>query len=416
MHRALVVLAFLFLPVAALAQAPPLRIGVLNDMSGIYADIAGPGSVTAARMAVEDVGGSVLGRPIEVLTGDHQNKPDIGSAIAREWYDRDGVGLIVDVPTSSVVLAVNEVARARHKLLVVTTGGTSSLTGKYCAPQTFHWVYDTYGLAAGTATALVARGSKTWAFLTADYEFGKALEHDTTVALERAGGKVVASIRHPQGTTDFSSYLLQLQSSGAQVIALANAGSDTINSVKQAQEFGLTNGGTRLAGLFLNLSDIHALGLAAAQGLLMTQGFYWDLDDGTRAFARRYFARQHAMPSQGQAGAYSAVTHYLKAVQAAGTDNPVTVSARMRATPVDDFFARGARLRVDGKLAHELYLLQVKEPAEQTEPWDYLKLVATIPPGVASRPLAEGGCPLAKQAHPPRQASRAAPSATATAR
>jgi branched-chain amino acid transport system substrate-binding protein len=222
--------------------------------------------IKAARMAAEDFGGTVLGRPIEVLAGDHQNKPDIGSAIAREWYDRDGVGLIVDVPTSSVVLAVNEVARVRHKLLIVTTGGTSSLTGRYCAPQTFHWVYDTYGLAAGTATALVARGEKSWAFLTADYEFGKALEHDTTVALETAGGRVVASIRHPQGTTDFSSYLVRLQGSGAQVIGLANAGSDTINSVKQAQEFGLTNEGTQLAGLFLNLSDIHALGCPRRTG------------------------------------------------------------------------------------------------------------------------------------------------------
>jgi branched-chain amino acid transport system substrate-binding protein len=408
MHRALVLLAVLLLPVAALA-AEPLRIGVLNDQSGIYADIAGPGSVTAARMAAEDFGGTVLGRPIEVLAGDHQNKPDIGSAIARKWYDRDGVGLIVDLPTSSVVLAVNEVARARHKLLIVTTGGTSSLTGKYCAPQTFHWVYDTYGLAAGTATALVTRGQKVWAFLTADYEFGKALEQDTTAALQRAGGRVVASIRHPQGTTDFSSYLLQLQGSGAQVIGLANAGSDTINAVKQAQEFGLTSDGKQqLAGLFLNLSDIHALGLAAAHGLLLTQGFYWNLDGGTRAFARRYFDRQHAMPSQGQAGTYSAVTHYLKAVQAAGTDNPVAVATRMRAMPVDDFFARGARLRVDGKLAHELYLLQVKEPAEQTEPWDYLKLIATIPPGVANRPLAEGGCPLVKPVHPPHQTASTA--------
>ncbi len=394
MHRALIIFALL-LPVAGLA-ATPLRIGVLNDQSGIYADIAGTGSVTAARMAAEDFGGTVLGRPIEVLAGDHQNKPDVGSAIAREWYDRDGVGLIVDLPTSSVVLAVNEVARARHKLLVVTTGGTSSLTGEYCAPQTFHWVYDTYGLAAGTGNALVARGAKTWAFLTADYEFGKALEQDTALAVQKAGGKVLASIRHPQGTTDYASYLVQLQSSGAQVIGLANAGSDTINSVKQAQEFGLTSGGTRLAGLFLNLSDIHALGLSAAHGLMMTQGFYWDLDDGTRGFARRYFARQHAMPSQGQAGAYSAVMHYLKAVQAAGTDNPVTVADQMRATPVDDFFARGARLRADGKLAHELYLLQVKEPAEQTEPWDYLRLISTIPPDVANRPLAEGGCPLVK--------------------
>ena len=401
MRRAafVVLVALLLLPVAALAAATPLRIGVLNDMSGIYADIAGPGSVTAARMAVEDFGGTVLSRPIEILVGDHQNKPDIGSAIARKWYDRDGVGLIVDVPTSSVVLAVNEVARARHKLLIVTTGGTSALTGKYCAPQTFQWVYDTYGLAAGTAVALVERGAKTWAFLTADYEFGKALERDATAAVERAGGKVVASIRHPQGTHDFSSYLVRLQHSGAQVIGLANAGSDTINSVKQAQEFGLTNGRIQLAGLFLNLSDIHALGLAAAHGLLMTQGFYWNLDDGTRAFARRYFARQHAMPSQGQAGVYSAVTHYLEAVQAAGTDDPVIVAARMRAMPVDDFFAHGARLRADGKLAHELYLLQVKEPAEQKEPWDYLKLIATIPAEIANRPLAEGGCPLVESPH-----------------
>ena len=400
MHRAALAVLALFLPVAALAAAAPLRIGVLNDMSGIYADIAGPGSVTAARMAVEDFGGQVLGRPIEILVGNHQNKPDIGAVIARKWYDREGVGLIVDVPTSSVVLAVNELARARHKLLIVTTGGTSALTGQYCAPETFHWVYDTYGLAAGTATELVARGAKIWAFLTADYEFGKALEHDATIAVERAGGKVVATIRHPQGAHDFSSDLLRLQNSGAQVIGLANAGSDSINSVKQAQEFGLADRGIQLAGLFLNLSDVRALGLAAAHGLLMTQGFYWNLDDGTRAFARRYFARQHEMPSQGQAGVYSAITHYLQAVQAAGTDSPVVVAARMRATPVDDFFAHGARLRADGKLIHDLYLLQVKEPGEQTEPWDYLKLIATIPAEVASRPLAEGGCPMVRQGSP----------------
>ena len=395
---ALLCLPGVFPGTVALAQAPaPLRIGVLNDMSGIYADIAGPGSVVAARMAVEDFGGAVLGRPVEVLAGDHQNKPDLGAALAKQWYERDGVGLIVDVPTSSVVLAVNEVARAGHRLLVITTGGTSALTGRFCAPETFHWVYDTYGLAAGTATALADRGEKTWAFLTADYEFGKALEQDATAALERAGGRVVASIRAPQGTTDFASYLVRLQASGAQVIALANAGNDTVNAIKQAQEFGITReGGQQLAGLFLNLSDIHALGLAAAHGLLMTQGFYWNLDEGTRAFSRRYYARQRAMPSQGQAGAYSAVTHYLQAVRTAGTDDPVTVAAAMRAAPVDDFFARGARLRADGKLAHELYLLRVKTPAEQREPWDYLALVATIPPDIASRPLAEGGCPLVR--------------------
>jgi branched-chain amino acid transport system substrate-binding protein len=375
-----------------------VRIGVLNDQSGMYADFSGTGSVLAARLAIEDAGRTVLGKPVELVVADHQNKPDVGAAIARKWYEQDGVDLIVDVPTSSVMFAVQEVARAAAKPLIVTTGGTSDFTGKFCSPVGVHWVYDTYGLAVGTGRATVERQpGKSWFFLTADYAFGHALERDTIAAVRAGGGTVLGSVLHPQGTSDFSSFLLQAQAAKPGLIAIANAGTDTTASIKQAGEFGVTGrGGAQLVALFANLSDIHALGLEAAQGLILTQGFYWNLNDETRAWSKRYFTRQGAMPNQGQAGVYSAVRHYLQAVAAAGTDDGATVAAKQRDLPVDDFFAHGARIRADGKLVHDLYLLEVKKPSEAREPWDYLRLLATIPGEQAARPLAESDCPLVR--------------------
>ena len=386
--------AVLSLPAHAVDQKP-LRIGVLNDQSGIYADMAGPGSVIAAKMAVEDFGGSVLGRPIEIIAGDHQNKPDVGSAIVTRWIDEDGVDVIADIPTSSVLLAVQEIGRTKNKLVLASTGGSSDFTGKACAPTGIHWTYDTYALAAGTGASLAKDGP--WFFITADYAFGTALERDTAKAVEKGGGKVVGSVKHPQGTADFSSFLLQGQGSGAKLIAFANAGSDTVNAIKQANEFGIPQSGIKLAGLYLHITDIHAIGLQTAQGLILTQGFYWDLNDETRAWSKRFYEKHKAMPTMGQAGTYSAILHYLKAVKAAGTTDTATVATQMKATPVDDFFSHGGRIREDGRMVHDLYLLQVKTPAEQKYPWDYLKLIRTIPGDEAFRPLAEGGCPLVRQ-------------------
>ena len=384
----------LSLPALA-ADLKPLRIGVLNDQSGIYADMAGPGSVIAAKMAVEDFGGSVLGRPIEIIAGDHQNKPDVGSAIVTRWIDEDGVDVIADIPTSSVLLAVQEIGRTKNKLVLASTGGSSDFTGKACAPTGIHWTYDPYALAAGTGASLAKDGP--WFFITADYAFGTALERDTAKAVEQGGGKVVGSVKHPQGTADFSSFLLQGQGSGAKLIAFANAGSDTVNAIKQANEFGIPQSGIKLAGLYLHITDIHAIGLQTAQGLILTQGFYWDLNDETRAWSKRFYEKHKAMPTMGQAGTYSAILHYLKAVKAAGTTDTATVATQMKATPVDDFFSHGGRIREDGRMVHDLYLLQVKTPAEQKYPWDYLKLIRTIPGDEAFRPLAEGGCPLVRQ-------------------
>ncbi|WP_341988222.1 ABC transporter substrate-binding protein [Azorhizobium sp. AG788] len=388
----------LLLPIAtpAFAAEPvkPLKIGVLNDMSGIYADMAGPGSVIAAQMAVEDFGGTVLGRPIEIVTGDHQNKPDVGSAIVNRWIDEDGVDVIADIPTSSVLLAVQEIGRRKNKLVLASTGGSSDFTGKFCAVTGIHWTYDTYALAVGTGAPLAKDGP--WFFITADYAFGHALERDTADAVTKAGGKVVGSVKHPQGTTDFSSYLLKAQSSGAKLVAFASSGADEVNAIKQATEFGLPQSGIKLAGLYLHITDIHAIGLETAQGLILTQGFYWDLNDETRVWSKRFYARHKAMPTMGQAGTYSAILHYLNAVKAAATTDTEKVVAQMKATPVNDFFAKNGHIRADGRMVHDLYVLQVKAPGESKYPWDYLKLIRTIPGDAAFRPLAEGGCPLVK--------------------
>jgi branched-chain amino acid transport system substrate-binding protein len=374
-----------------------VRIGVLNDQSGIYADVTGQASVIAARMAVEDYGGKVKGVPVEVIFADHQNKPDIGSNIANQWYDRDGVDVIVDVPTSSVGLAVQNIAKEKGKLHLNAGAGTSDLTSKACSPTGIHYVYDTYALATGTGSALVGQGAKKWFFITADYAFGHALERDTTNAVNAAGGEVVGGVRAPFPTTDFSSFLLQAQGSGADVIGLANAGGDTVNSIKQASEFGITQGGQKLAGLLVFINDINALGLQVAQGLVVTTGYYWDMNDETRAFAKRFEEKAGKMPNMLQAGIYSGVTQYLKAIEATGSDDGKTVADQMKATPINDFFAKNGHIRPDGRMVHDMYLVEVKKPEESKGPWDYYKVLATIPGDQAFRPMDKGECPLVKK-------------------
>jgi branched-chain amino acid transport system substrate-binding protein len=374
-----------------------IKIGVLNDQSGLYADLAGQGSVVAARMAVEDFGAAKKGMKVEIISADHQNKPEVGSSIARQWYDRDGVDVIVDVPTSSVALAINQVTREKNKAFLVSGAAASDLTGKACSPNTIHWTYDTWMLAHGTGSAIVKTGGKSWFFLTADYAFGHALERDTEEVVTKNGGKVLGKVRHPLNAQDFSSFLLQAQSSKAQIIGLANAGGDTINSIKQASEFGIVKGGQNLAGLLVFISDVHALGLPTAQGLILTETFYWDHNDNTRAFAKR-FAPQYKgnMPTMVQAGVYSAVLHYLKAVQALKSDDGPKVIAKMKELPTDDpLFGKG-RVRQDGRKIHDAYLFEVKKPSESKGPWDYYKLRDTIPAEQAFRPEKEGGCPLVK--------------------
>ena len=376
-----------------------VKIGVLNDMSGLYSDITGPGSLLAARMAVEDyvkATGSKL--RIEVIGADHQNKPDVGSNIARQWFDTDKVDMIADVPTSSVGLAVAAIAREKGKLHVNAGSATSDLTGKACNANTIHWAYDTYMLANGTGKAIVKNGGNTWFFLTADYAFGHALERDTEAVVTKNGGRVVGKVRTPFPTQDFSSFLLQAQASKAKIIGLANAGGDTTNSIKQAAEFGITRGGQNLAGLLVFLPDVHSLGLNVAQGLMLTETFYWDLNDQTRAWSRRFAsANSGKMPSMVQAGVYSSVIHYLKAVEAAKTDDGTKVAAKMKELPTDDpLFGKGI-VRADGRKIHPAYLFEVKKPSESKGPYDYYKLAATIPANEAFRPLSESECPLVKK-------------------
>ena len=376
-----------------------VKIGVLNDMAGPYADLAGPGSVVAARMAVEDYLKATKSKlKIEIVTADHQNKPDVGSSIARKWYDSDGVDMILDVPTSSVALAVNEVTKEKNKVMVNSTGGTADLTGKACTPNTVHWTYDTWMLAHGTGSAVVKQGGDTWFFLTADYAFGHALERDTSDVVKASGGKVLGSVKVPLGTSDFSSFLLQAQSSKAKIIGLANAGSDTINSIKQAAEFGIVKGGQKMAGLLVFLSDIHGLGLQTAQGLQVTTTFYWDLNDATRAWSKRFAAAHNGrMPTMVQAGVYAGLQHYLKAVDALQADSDgAKAVAKMKELPTDDpLFGKGA-IRVDGRKIHPAYLVEVKKPGESKYAYDYYKVLQTIPADKAFRPLNEGNCPLVR--------------------
>jgi branched-chain amino acid transport system substrate-binding protein len=375
-----------------------IKIGVMNDMSGTYSDLSGQGSVVAARMAVEDFGAAAKGMKVEIVSADHQNKPDVGSNVVRTWIDVDKVDVIVDVPTSSVALAVNEIVRDKNKVFLVSGAAASDLTGAKCTPNTIHWTYDTWALANGTGKAIVKTGGDTWFFLTADYAFGHALERDTSAVVEKNGGKVVGRVRHPFPGTDFSSFLLQAQSSKAKIIGLANAGSDTINSIKQASEFGITRSGQNLAALLAFITDVNALGLPTAQGLIMTEAWYWDLNDANREFAKKFAPQFKGVhPTMVHAGVYSAVTHYLKAVEALKSDaDGKAVVAKMKEMPTDDkLFGKGT-VRADGRKIHPMYLFEVKTPAESKGPWDYYKLRATIPAEEAFRPLAEGGCPLVK--------------------
>jgi branched-chain amino acid transport system substrate-binding protein len=374
-----------------------VKIGVLSDMSSLYSDIGGPGSVVAARMAVEDFGAAKKGMKVEIVSADHQNKPDVGSAIARQWYDSDKVDAIFDVPNSGVALAVNQLTRDKNKAFINSGAASSDLTGKACSPNTVHWTYDTWMLANGTGGAIVKQGGDTWFFLTSDYAFGHALERDTEAVVLKNGGKVLGKVRHPINTQDFSSFLLQAQASKAKIIGLANAGGDTTNSIKQASEFGIVKGGQNLAGLLVFISDIHGLGLNTAQGLIFTETFYWDLNDQTRAFAKRFAAQNGGKyPTMVQAGVYAGMLHYLKAVEAAKTDDGAKVVAKMKELPTDDpLFGKG-RIRADGRKIHPAYLVEVKKPSESKGPYDYYKIRATIPADQAFRPEKDGGCSLIK--------------------
>ncbi len=385
---------------AGMAQAQisgnVVKIGVLSDMSGLYADIGGPGSVVAAKMAVDDyLKASKSQLKVEVVSADHQNKPDVGSSVARKWYDTDGVDMIIDVPTSSVGLAINQVTKEKGKAYINTGSATSDLTGKDCSPNTVHWLYDTWMLANGTGSAVVKSGGDTWFFLTADYAFGHALERDTSEVVKASGGKVLGSVRVPLATQDFSSFLLQAQSSKAKIVGLANAGGDTINSIKQASEFGITKGGQKLAGLLVFLPDVHGLGLNVAQGLQITEAFYWDLNDQTRAWSKRFAAANGGKyPSSDHAGVYAGVLHYLKAVDAAKTDDGAKIVAKMKELPTDDpLFGKG-QVRADGRKIHPVHLFEVKKPSESKGPYDYYKVLQTIPADKAFRPIDQGNCPL----------------------
>jgi len=390
--------AVLTLSAAAQAQisGDVVKIGVMNDMSGLYVDIGGPGSVEAAKMAIADFGGSVSGKKIEIVNADHQNKPDIGGALARQWYDNDGVDVIVDVPTSSVALAVQDVARERKKAFLISGAASSDLTGKACSATSVHWTYDTVALANGTGSAVVKAGGDTWFFITADYAFGHALERDTAAVVTASGGKVLGSVKVPLNTADFSSYLLQAQASKAKILGLANAGGDTINSIKQAAEFGVVEGGQKLAGLLVFISDVHSLGLKTAQGLQLTEAFYWDQNDETRAWSKKFFEKMNRQPSMSQAGVYGAVMHYLNAIKVTGSDDGPTVVKKMKETPVNDFMTKNGKILENGRLIRDMYLFEVKKPSESKGPWDYYKQISTIPGEQAFKRPGGNECPLVK--------------------
>jgi branched-chain amino acid transport system substrate-binding protein len=392
----LAVMAAVSFAPAARAQVSDdvVRIGVLNDQSGLYADLGGQGSVVAARMAVEDAGGTVLGKPVEIVFADHQNKSDVGAAIAREWFEVGKVDMVIGFDHSAVALAVEQLAAEKNRIAIAGAVGSTAFTGKSCTATEASWIYDSYALTTSLAKAIVAEGRDTWFFITVDYAFGHSLEADATSAVKAAGGKVLGSVRHPLNTADFSSYLLQAQASGAKVVAFANGGGDMVNATKQANEFGLTKNQT-IVSLLVFLSDVHSMELQAAQGLKFVTAFYWDRDEQTRAWSKRFFKRYGRMPTMPQASVYSAIRHYLGAIAAAGTDEAKAVMAKMRAMPVNDFYVRNARLREDGRLVHDMYLAQVKKPSESIGPWDYYKILGTIPGDQAFRPLAEAGCPLA---------------------
>jgi branched-chain amino acid transport system substrate-binding protein len=383
---------------AALAQTkPPLKLGGILDMSGLYADITGPGSEAAARMAVEDFGGEVLGRKVEIVVADHLNKADVSASLARDMLDNQGVEMIFDVAASATALAAGEIAKARNKLIIFNGPASVALTNEACGPYTVHYTYDTYGQANVTGLAAVKSGLDTWFFLTADYAFGQALEKDTTNVVVKNGGKVLGSVRHPLNTSDFSSFLLQAQASKAKVIGLANAGGDTINAIKQAAEFGLMKGGQKASPLLVFISDIDSIGLDIAQNLLLSEGFYWDLNDETRAFSKRFTERRKRPPTTAQAGVYSSVLHYLKAVKAAGTTDAAAVIKVMKETPINDMFAKNGRIREDGRMVHDMYLFEVKKPSDSKGRWDYYKLIGTVSGNEAFQPLEQSRCPLVKK-------------------
>jgi branched-chain amino acid transport system substrate-binding protein len=380
------------LPAAAQVSDNTVKIGILNDQSGVYADFGGKWSVEAAQMAAADFGGKVLNVPIEIVSADHQNKPDVASNLARQWYDLERVDAIMELTTSSVALAVQQLSKDKKKINIVTGAATTDLTGKACTPYGFHWAYDNRALAVGTGGAVVEQGGDTWFFVTADYAFGHSLEQQTSNYVKSKGGKVLGAVRHPLSAPDFSSFLLQAQGSKAKIIGLANAGLDTSNAIKQASEFGIVQGGQRLAALLFTLAEVHGLGLKAAQGLVLTEGYYWDLDDQSRGFAKRYMEKTGRMPNMIHAGTYSAVTQYLKAVQAAGTDETEAVAKKLHEMPVDDFFARKGKVLANGRMVHDMYLFQVKAPNDSKGPWDYYKHLSTIPGELAFASLQESGC------------------------
>jgi branched-chain amino acid transport system substrate-binding protein len=384
-------------PLAAQAQISDniVKIGVLTDLSGPAATPTGPGSVLAAQMAVDDAGGKVAGKPVVVVSGNHQLKPDVGAAIAQRWYDVEQVDLIVDVPVSAVGLAVQNVAKERKKLLIVHSTGTADFHGKFCSPYTIQWVFDTRALAVGTAQEMVKRGGDTWFFLTADYAFGHSLEQQASEVIRANGGKVLRAVRHPFATPDLSSFILQAQSSRAKIIGLASGPPDNINAIKLAGEFGVYRGGQQLAGLLVLITDVNGIGLPAAQGMVLTTSFYWDMDELTREWSKRFFAKQNAMPTMWQAGVYSSVMHYLKTIEKIGTDEPLKVVEAMRASPTEDFFARNGRLRADGLMVHDLLLVQVKKPEESRYPWDYYQVLGRVVGDQAFGPP-DPSCALAK--------------------
>jgi branched-chain amino acid transport system substrate-binding protein len=397
--RAMACVLGLFLAVAARSQTVSgdvVKIGVLTDMTSIYADNGGPGSVAAAQMAVKDFGGTVLGKRIEVVYADNQNKPDVAANVARQWIDREDVDVILDVPNSAVAFAIQNLTREKNRVFLATGTASSRLTGDACSPTTVHWTYDTYALAHGTGQAVLQAGGDTWYFIAADFAVGTQLQADTEAVLKAGGGRTLGSVRHPLNAPDVSSYILQAQASKAKIIGLATAGGDMMNLVKQGAQFGVTKGGQRLAGLLVFIPDIHSLGLEAAQGMYVTSAFYWDLNDETRAWAKRFAEYYPKVPSMIHAGTYGAVMHYLKAIAAAGTDEAKAVMAKMREMPVNDFMTKNGKIRADGRLVRDMYLFQVKSPAESHGKFDYYKLIATIPGEKAFRPMSEGGCPLVK--------------------
>ncbi|CUU18556.1 branched-chain amino acid transport system substrate-binding protein [Bradyrhizobium sp. JR7.2] len=389
-------LALALFTAPAIAQDGPVKLGVLTDMSSLYADNGGQGSVVAAQMAVDDFGGQVLGRGIQIVAGDHQNKADVGATIARRWIENENVEVVLDVPNSAVALAVQGITRDKKKLFLATGAATSRLTGDECSPTGIHWTYDTYALSQGTTRAMSRLGAKSWYFISVDYSLGAQLEADSRKVIDAMGGKVIGAVKHPLNTPDFSSFLLQAQSSKADVIALADTGGDFINVVKQAGEFGITQR-QKLVGLLVFIADIHSLGLQSAQGLMLSSAFYWDLNEDTRAWSKRFIAKTQKVPTMIHAGTYGAVMHYLRAVQAAGTlDGPI-IAARMRAMPVNDLMTRNGRIREDGRLVRDMYLFRVKSPEQSKYKFDYYELLATIPGEEAFRPMEQGGCPLLKQ-------------------